>query len=332
MLSSKNGMHLTPLQTPISFATGSMLHRAHQLWITDPATALSFHALTAANEAINLFKTNYIKVVGASPSESELSTLYEATEFVTGMCDNYSVKYGTPLPPEYRFLSAEQKISVVVEDTRQECDICNASGRMLVPGPDGRYHSETKPCDVCGGVGYIAHTLEGKLDGLVQHIATGRVDVLERKSYNYRPKENSLRYNDQFMAYRWLVSKLNLGPTGHRPHVLYDGMWRRNSPPRGRVFDDLFLRLDLECNQNELDEFERYLPRQLNEMAALYSHADPAPLAHARPHRPWMGCGDCAAFEKLCISITRREDYASLIRSNYTTRTDDVELEAEAVE
>lgn len=289
VLSSKNGMHLTPLQTPISFATGSMLHRAHQLWITQPSVALSFHALVAANEAINKFKANYKAVVGVTPSESELSTLYEATEFVTAMCDNYAVKYGTPLPPEYRFLSAEQKISVSVED-----------------------------CE---------HTLEGKLDGLVQHVPTGRVDVLERKSYNQRPKENSLRYNDQFMAYRWLVSKLNLSPI--RPHVLYDGMWRRNNPPRGRLFDDLFLRVDLECNQDELDEFERYLPRQLNEMAALYTHNDP--LSHARPHRPWMGCFDCN-FEKLCISITRNEDYASLINSNYTQRTDDVELETEVTE
>lgn len=289
VLSSKNAMHLTPLQTPISFATGSMLHRAHQLWINEPAIALSFHARTAANEAFDTFKANYKAVVGVTPSESELSTLYEATEFVVAMCDNYAVKYGTPLPPEYRFLSAEQKISV------------------QVPGTE--------------------HTLEGKLDALIQHVPTGRVDPLERKSYNQRPKENSLRYNDQFMAYRWLVSKLNLGTV--RPHVLYDGMWRRNNPPRGRTFDDLFLRLDLECNQYELEEFERHLPRQLNEMAALYSHA--APLEHARPHRPWMGCYDCN-FEKLCISITRNEDYKQLISSGYTQRTDDAELEAEVIE
>lgn len=320
VLSSKNGMHLTPLQTPISFATGSMLHRAHQLWITEPATSLAFHALTAANEAISQFKTNYKAVVGVTPSESELSTLYEATEFVTAMCDNYAVKYGTPLPSEYKFLSAEQKISIQVD--------CGPCLRCTGFGVIRTGFGTTDNCKACDATGRYFHTLEGKLDGLVQHVATGRVDVLERKSYNQRPKENSLRYNDQFMAYRWLVAQLHLSPI--RPHVLYDGMWRRNNPPRGRTFDDLFLRVDLECNQDELDEFECYLPRQLNEMAALYSH--PEPLSHARPHRPWMGCGDCKAFEKLCISITRGEDYGSLINSSYTQRTDDLELEAEVVE
>lgn len=337
ILSSKNGMHLTPLQTPISFATGSMLHRAHQLWITDPSTALSFHALTAANEAIDKFKTNYRAVVGASPGDHELSTLYEATEFVTAMCDNYAIKYGTPLPSEYKFLSAEQKISIVVEETRTgaDCTGCDGTGHVEWPAHwrnevvGGEWvNAGSRTCSWCDGSGDEVHTLEGTLDALTQHIPTGRVDPLERKSYNQRPKENSLRYNDQFMAYRWLVSQLQLSPI--RPHVLYDGMWRRNNPPRGRLFDDLFLRIDLECNQDELDEFERHLPRQLNEMAALYTHSDP--LSHARTHRPWMGCGDCAAFEKLCISITRNEDYASLINSNYTQRTDDVELETEVTE
>jgi hypothetical protein len=180
--SSKNGLHLTPLVPPLRFATGTMIHRAHQLWINDPDTPLITHALAACNEYTDNLKARYLERVGAPVTDAELAPVLEAVSFVWSMCENYSVRYKTPLPPEYRLISAEQKISI------------------QVPGSE--------------------HTLEGRVDGIVQHVPTGRYDVLERKTYSARPKEALLTRNDQFRAYCWLLKQLKL--CDQLPCVLYD--------------------------------------------------------------------------------------------------------------
>ena len=256
-----------------------------QLWINNPDIHLHTHALTAAVEQVDQVRRNYVAAVGTTPSDTEMLTTHEACEFAIAMCDNYYIRYKTPLPDNYKLISAEQTL------------------RVDIPG--------------------TAHYLEGRLDGLIQHTPTGRLDVLERKTYKNRPKQPDLQYNEQFLAYIYLVSRCF--PDYDTPQVAYDGMWRRAITPKGKTFNDLFARYMITRSRDELADFERYLISIADDMARAYT----SPAQHAYPHRPWQGCWDCQ-ISKLCDSITRNEDYKQLIQANYTERTDDTTEETTA--
>ena len=163
------------------------------------------------------------------------------------------------------------------------------------------------------------HHLTGRLDALIRH-HTGRLDVLERKTYKSRPNLAGLQTNFQFLAYMWLLQQLNL--TDMTPAVAYDGAWRRTEPPKGRSFDDLFLRVIITRSQNELDEFGAYLPQLVTEMYDLYTHPE-----KAFPNRQWRGCFDCN-YNDLCMAQSRGEveNFNALIASKYTIRPADEEL------
>jgi len=94
--------------------------------------------------------------------------------------------------------------------------------------------------------------------------------------------------------------------------MLYDGLWKRDHPPKGRSMDDLFLRALLFRPQVELEEFERHLKAEVLDMAN-----DPAIYIN----RQWMGCWDCA-FEPLCTAQSRGEDVEYIKRTMYTQRED----------
>lgn len=322
LLTSKNGQHLEPLSAPLHFAVGSIVHRAQQLWLLHPETPLPEHALTASLEVQARVTENYRRAVGCAPSQTEMQETLASVDMAVSMCENYQLKWGKPLPDEYTLIKPEQKVLIPVEATRRECSGCDGRGWVVnnplglvapVEQDRGPYRG---PCPWCDGTGEEVHYLSGTLDGFILH-QSGRIDVLERKTYKSRPKEESLKTNDQFLAYVWLVTQL--GITDQVPCLAYDGMWRRDKVPRGRTFDDLFLRVLVTRNRHELEEFERFLPIDLNNMADVYRHTE-----KATTHRRWQGCWDCSV-EKLCTAMSRGEDTASLIAHSYTTRTDDLD-------
>lgn len=128
-------------------------------------------------------------------------------------------------------------------------------------------------------------------------------------------------FNDQFLAYTWLVKQLGIAEG--IPRTAYDGMWRRDRVPRGSTFDKLFLRLLIPHAQARLDEFDRFLPLELNEMADLYRHTNKAYI-----NRRWDGCWDCGV-SSVCDAMSLGADYESVIQAEYTERTDDIEEEEE---
>lgn len=282
--SSRNARALTPIFSPLHLSVGTIFHRAQQLWITDPRQDLNFHVLDASAEIQEATIANYTKNVGVSPSAVELLTLHESIDMALSMAANYYIKYKYPLPPEYTLVSAEQKIAVPIPGT--------------------------------------PHNLTGRLDGLIRH-HTGRLDVLERKTYKSRPNLKGLQTNFQFLAYMWLLQQLNL--TDKMPCIAYDGAWRRTEPPKGRTFDDLFLRVTITRSQSELDEFGLFLPQIANEMYDLYSHPQ-----NAFPNRQWRGCFDCQ-YDPLCTAQSRGEhaNFDALVSSTYTVRPDDLEIDDE---
>lgn len=255
------------------------MHRAGQLWLEQPDVPLHAHALTAANELLAEIKARYRLVVGGEPSQAEMATTYESIDLALSMSENYQKHYGQPLPRDYKLVSAEQIMRTPIPETE--------------------------------------HQLEGRVDALLQHVPTGRFDILERKTYANRPKEHDLRFNAQFQAYRYIVHSITGFDDSLTPVICYDGLWRRSQPPRGRSFEDLFARYQLRTTPRELQDFEKQTAFFVKQMADMYANP-----AEAHPTRPWNGCWDCQITE-LCDSMTRHEDYESLITANYTPRTDD---------
>lgn len=288
VLTSKNGRHLTPIFGPLNLSVGTIFHRATQLWTESPNIDMHTHALNAAVEAENAAIVRYRLAVGANPSDAELSDTREAIEMAMAMANNYALKYDSPLPPGFKLLATEQKIEVPV------------------PGTE--------------------HILEGRLDGLIQNERTGQVAILERKTYKNRPKVEDLRFNDQFLAYIYLVYSLRISDS--IPIIAYDGAWRRATVPRGRVFDDLFARYQIGRNPIEVKHFERYVASELRDMAAVYKNPNSS-LVY--PNRAWTGCWDCKV-SRICDAMTLGEDHEGIISAFYTERTDDVEEETEVAE
>lgn len=144
------------------------------------------------------------------------------------------------------------------------------------------------------------HKLEATLDGLAKNVHNGLAYVIEHKTYNSRPRQEDLQFGDQYLAYMWVLQRLGFAPGG----VAYDGAWKRAAPPRGRAFEDLFLRFTMSRNQAEIDNFERFLPAELEEMEA--ARLDPC-LQY--PNHRWEGCWDCGAFRDRCHAFERGEDF-----------------------
>lgn len=152
-----------------------------------------------------------------------------------------------------------------------------------------------------------SHVLQSRLDAVIKDSRSGLLYVLEHKTYGSRPRVDNLVNADQFLAYTWMLCQLGIGKVGG---VAYDGMWKRPVPPKGSKFEDLFLRLIITYNSNQLDEFEKNLALEANEMAN-----DPPLYINRR----WEGCFDCN-FQNLCSAQSRGEDVDYIIRTEYTRR------------
>lgn len=319
-LSSKNGLHLTSLMNPIYLNVGTLVHEGHQEWLLHPETSMREHVMNASHKWEGKVKENYAKRIGMPPTSGEMVSVYEAIGFAISMAENYELRWGSPLPEGYKIVAPEQKIQIPVEATRKKCPICVGYGEL---GRVSDLQYEKVVCTNCDGTGEEVHYLEGKLDGLLQH-HSGRLDILEHKTYGNRPRKESLDHTDQFLAYMWMARKLGVGDVGC---TAYDGMWRRHEPPKGKTLEDLFSRYSLTRSQAEFDEFEKFLPLELEHMAELYR----APVQTAYPNRDWRGCWDCK-LEPVCTSMSRGENYEMVIRNGYTQRTDDVEEEDESAD
>lgn len=312
-LTSKNGMHLGPIVSPVYLSTGTLIHEGSQHWLLDDPKGLSYedHVTLAADHMITQAHAKYLKQVGANMSSTEDDELYLAVSFARAMARNYELRWGSPLPDGFALIRPEQRAQVPVPGTEHPC-----------------YHQSVDSavdCTECGGSGTAIHYLDMRFDGLIQDRA-GRIHVLEHKTYKSRPSEASLRSNDQFLAYMWGARQLNIGPV---VGLAYDGLWRRETPPRGRTFEDLFIRYTHTRAEAEFEEFERLLPYELNEMWD--KRPDRRSLESLPINRQWQGCFDCK-MEPLCYAMSRGEkaQQEQLLRNTYTERDDDVTEEDDA--
>lgn len=311
-IGSFNGLAKTPLFSKPALNLGSCWHKACELWlegqpapcgrsdehehhgwtvtnVTDPATPPVTTLCSGQLPGFHTIMDRVVQENQAAVEEAvhkagqhippiEQASLNIQHELLTAMAMNYEAKWGSPLPEGFSNVKAEQTIVVPI------------------PGTD--------------------HKLEATLDGLIRQDSTGDAYVLERKTYGRRPDEHSLMFNDQFIAYMWILRQLNIPTMG----VAYDGVWKRPAPPKGRVFDDLFIRFTLTHTNAELDEFERFLAEEANDMAdARYNEA------RRYTNKRWEGCWDCPAAGKddrlgLCDLMTLGHDIAPMLTDSWMDR------------
>lgn len=338
-LSAKGGQHLGLIVPPVYLSVGTLIHQASQAWLLDTNQSYEAHVMVAASKLIEKAHARYIAQVGVKMSEEEEDPLWEALDFAKIMARNYELRWGTPLPDGFTLIRPEQRVVVPVPGTEHPCENTNAdrdnqTGLHRLHYPDGTLDANAKLCPECDGSGQTYHYLDGRFDGLIQD-ESGRIHILEHKTYNSRPSEESLKNNDQFLAYMWLAIQLNVGDVAG---LAYDGLWRRATIPRGRTFEDLFLRYGpITRSRAELREFERMLPNELNFMAAqLAAPTDPW------INRRWQGCYDCSFATKqlksgsyrpgLCDAISRNENVDAVMNLHYTVRDDDADEELEIEE
>lgn len=146
------------------------------------------------------------------------------------------------------------------------------------------------------------HQLMCRLDGLLTD-SRGNIFILEHKTYDQKPNPLALVMDEQFTAYVWAAKQLGITKS---VSLLYDGMWKRPGPPRGRVFEDLFNRQVLYRSKTQLYEFEHELVQLIKDMETAPEYKTV----------PWNGCVDCA-YVKLCQAETNREDVSYIMETFY---------------
>jgi hypothetical protein len=163
------------------------------------------------------------------------------------------------------------------------------------------------------------HILTNRFDAIIKKDDTGDLYILDHKTYDQRPGMQKLQMDDQFLCYTWALQQANIG---HVAGVAYDGLWRRSQPPRGRTFDDLFMRVLISRPQYEVDGFLHQLQEELKIMELVVERN------YYGPTRRWEGCWDCN-FNELCAMQSRGEDWQHYIQQNYVRVEKDKKLEIE---
>lgn len=315
-LSSKNGWHLGEIVSPIYLNVGTLIHEGFKSWILDTnGGSFEGHVMVAASAMLDHAQARYLAQVGKEMSDDEEAELNNSIYFARTMSRNYETRWGTPIPVGFRMIAPEQRAQVPVPGTEHPCEQCEGAIRA---------------CSRCLGDPYFVemHFLDMRFDGLIAD-SQNRIHVLEHKTYNAKPQEDSLKYSDQFLAYIWGARQLGLGPV---VGLAYDGLWRRDKIPKGRSFEDLFFRYEHVRSNAEFEEFAELLPFELNDM---WSKREAVrPIGTLPINRRWLGCFDCAFNDNkktgklgLCGALSRKEVALQdiLLKTRYTTRDDDLE-------
>lgn len=298
---SFNRRGLTPIVQPKAYLDlGSMIHQSLAYWTQKPDSDLRVVFMRVANAHLEQTKATRLRVTGVLPSDEELNPLMDAIVLGTAMMTNYQEYYGAPLPDNLSFCSPEQEILIPIPNTQHACPDC-------INAP-GLYSFQCKTCD---GKGVQHHYLKARLDALAQD-TSGNIYVIERKTYESRPNMALLEVTDQFIGYVWAAQQLQLG---YVAGVAYDGMWKRAQPPqRPKKLEmaDLFCRTMIRPSQAMVDEYGHELAATVFDMAN-----EP----YIYKNRVWMGCWECS-FESLCRAVSEQDDVDTMLRTQYTTRTE----------
>lgn len=316
--SSYNRQALSPIINAPALELGTLIHATLAKWTDDAALDPNEIYLQLANETLNRIISSYEERIGCRPSKDEMMPTFDAIALGKAMIQNYHTHWKSPLPPGYTLVQNEQTFTTPIPNTyvcgceivcAHACLPCEVvlkdTGDCLACSSWAVQQQERCPCIT------DSHYLEATFDGVMAD-ELGQLFIIERKTYSRRPSEDDLDENDQFLAYIWALRQANIGPVRG---LSYDGLWKRDHAPAGKQFSDLFLRKTLQRNQQELDEFERLLAYEANEMAN--------PNTPIYKNVPVLGgCWDCSTFRPLCKSMSRNpQHHTDMLMKSYIHAT-----------
>ena len=323
-LSSLNRQGITPVVPANALELGTVIHKAHADWLdsfanlTNRFSSLEESYKFSAFSEIDRLRAIYKIKQGTDLPEAALASLMEAMATGLVMMKNYTNYWGEfgSLPKGYSLIQNEQELIIPVPGT-WHCDLQRVE-------PNGRpvYFCESYRCynEACGCGHCSLHNLQGQLDALL--LSTGnQLTVLERKTYSRPPTIEALQQSDQILAYIWIMTRLvwqssldwqALG--GEIGGAVYDGMYKRDMPVRGKDASSLFIRLEMIRPEYEINRFTGQLASELLEMG------DPL-VAIYNARRDWEGCWDCD-FQEVDTRMSRGEDYQALLDKSYVHRLD----------
>lgn len=328
LINSRNRWGLTKIVAPNALALGTLVHESLGIWLQmhqaylggDVSMVLPPGGLAQvfgqyATKTIAEARVVYERQVGAAMSDSELAPLYESVTQGRCMMDNYQARWKTPIPDDFEIIATEQRCIVPIPGTE------HTSEWLQAPESQGGTMTLVKYPDV------RLHYLEGKLDAILREIKTGRLYVLEHKTYGQRPREDTLFANDQFLSYHWILLQLT-AQMGLNVRdvagVAYDGLWKRATPPKivdghKGTLSDLFCRRLITRPAQEIMEYESFLAQEVLEMA----NNPPIYLNRTSDGSCFWGCSDNA----LCLAMSRGEDYEYALRSTYRRKGTDEDMD-----
>lgn len=287
--SSFSRQSLTSLRPPTALAFGTLVHKIHEEWLLNIDEPVADIVIRVAADTQREIEQQYIDRVGVGPDARELEAFLDQVALAHEMFSNYEERWGASLPEGMTLIKPEQTIALPIPGTEHPCKYVHATG-------------DASCADCENGVSH--HLLEGTLDALMQDDA-GRLWILERKTYNSKPRVDNMQMNDQFLAYLWALTKLDMGEVGG---IIYDGMWKRFKEKRN--LEDLFFRTPLIRSPEEIENFSVQLRDEALDME------NPRIYRNAR----WEGCWDCQ-FVKLCQAEFRGEDADYVKEQFFTLRT-----------
>lgn len=289
--SSASLQSLGPIAPNRALSLGTNVHAALAQWLVEPNAQLRELFLISAADNLSKIRAAYKKQVGVGISDSELADFFDGQMLGEKMMENYQEFWGSPLLEGFTIVEPEQKFLIPI------------------PGTEG-------------------HQLSMRLDGLVERTRYRTLFILEHKTYSSRPRLSTLENAFQFLAYTW-GARQAFGAKVEG--VAYDGIWSRPVPPRGSEIKDLFMRLLIERNDYEVEQFGKQLGWIVEEMAELVMMSDPQHNdqeyidAGFYPHRRWQGCFDCG-FDELCAMQTKGEDFEHYKRQHFIRLDADKEM------
>jgi len=332
-INSRNRWGLTRLVPSRPLGLGTLVHAALGDWLelykkgeSMPEQGLAYLFLGHAQEAIDEAKSIYARQTGAVLSDSELAPYMEIIQMGFSMMNNYQKRWGRPVPDDFEVVSTEQRFQVPIPGTLHDrewvWEPADAGASSDIPQVRSKGWMVERVLDQPG-----YHYLEGRLDGILQRRADGKLFTLEHKTYGQRPREDVLFAQDQFMGYHWgllqLAAEMDLDPA-LVAGVAYDGLWKRAAPPKsvdGHIgtLQDLFARRLITRPAQEIIEYEAFLAQIVTEMAN-----NPFPYINRTSDGScFWACSD----NQLCLGMSRGEDTDHRLRTEYRVKPPDEEDE-----
>lgn len=254
-------------------------------------------------------QSHYREVAKREASSLELRPTYEAVELCKNMMKHYLQYYkGRMLPEDFIYIQPEQQLYKDIPNT-EHCTCYNKP--TCECGKSCRFkNTNYTHCKCSNCTCREFHVLEGTVDGLILHVPTKNIYILENKSFSVHTNVEELKRIPQFMGYSWIASDFAV------KGVIYNGAWTRNEIPNGKSLKDLFSRYTLSWPQEILTEWANQAGISALQMF------DPTykPIRVVHPVGGCMGVNGCD-FKKLCDARFNQDGYDRILQYDYRRRT-----------